>query len=67
MELSYGEPSTSAPTSPAMPPDGEKVQQVLYLLERFGISDQFYHELSMINPSLPRYCSSSCSLRCKGI
>ena len=30
------------------------VRQTLYLLERFGVSDEFYHELSMVNPALPR-------------
>ena len=29
-------------------------QQVLYTKERYGISDQAYHELSMIDESLPR-------------
>jgi hypothetical protein len=27
---------------------------ILYLMDKFGISDQFYHELSMVNPFLPR-------------
>ncbi len=31
-----------------------QVRQVLYLLDRFAISDEFYHELSMLTPSLPR-------------
>ena len=30
------------------------IHQVLYLLDRFGISDEFYHEIAMIFPSLPR-------------
>lgn len=32
----------------------DDVCRTLYLLDRFGVSDQFYHELSMANPSLPR-------------
>ena len=32
----------------------DETLEILYLLDRFGISDQFYHELSMVNPSLPR-------------
>ena len=32
----------------------DSVRQTLYLLERFGVSDDFYHELSMANSSLPR-------------
>ena len=31
-----------------------QVHQVLYLLDRFAISDEFYHECSMLTPSLPR-------------
>lgn len=27
---------------------------ILFLLDKFGISDEVYHELSMINPFLPR-------------
>lgn len=34
--------------------DEDTVRQTLYLLERFGVSDQFYHELSMAYPSLAR-------------
>ena len=41
-------------TTPA-PPSDHALAQTLYLLERFGVSDEFYHELSMINPSLSRY------------
>ena len=25
-----------------------------YLLEKFGVSDEFYHELSMLHPQFPR-------------
>ena len=32
----------------------DNVATILHLLDRFGVSDIFYHELSMINPSLPR-------------
>ena len=32
----------------------DSVRQTLHLLERFGVSDDFYHELSMANSSLPR-------------
>ncbi len=31
-----------------------RLQRILYLLDRFGVSDKFYHELSMVNDSLPR-------------
>ena len=29
------------------------LHQILYVLDRFGVSDEFYHELSMLHPSLP--------------
>ena len=32
----------------------EKVEQILYLLDKFCVSDEFYHELSMIENGLPR-------------
>ena len=32
----------------------DTLYQTLYLLDRFGVSDEFYHELAMAHPSLPR-------------
>lgn len=32
----------------------KKVDEMLFLLDCFGVSDEFYHELSMFHPSLPR-------------
>ena len=40
--------------SAATASDKENVLQILYLLDRFGVSDLFYHELAMVNLSLPR-------------
>lgn len=34
--------------------DMEKVEQILYLLDKFCVSDEFYHEFSMIENGLPR-------------
>lgn len=51
--LTYGEQSSPAPSYPPMPSD-QALFQTLYLLERFGVSDEFYHELSIAHPSLPR-------------
>ena len=31
-----------------------KIKQILYLLDKFGVGDEFYHELSMIDLTLPR-------------
>ena len=35
-------------------PSPEHIDEVLFLLDSYGISDEFYHELSMVHPSLPR-------------
>ncbi len=32
----------------------DSVKETLYLLEKFGISDECYHELAILNPQLPR-------------
>ena len=32
----------------------DQVLAILYLLDRYGVSDQFYHEVSMVNPFIPR-------------
>ena len=32
----------------------EKVEQILFLLDKFCVGDSFYHELSMINDDLPK-------------
>ena len=32
----------------------QRIRQSLYLLERFGVSDGFYHELTQLCPELPR-------------
>ena len=47
VELNYSSPSfpTRQDTS---------VNETLYLLEKFGVSDECYHELTMIHPNLPR-------------
>ena len=47
--IQYGEPPLI--TISQSPDD---IQRVLYLLDRYGVSNQFYHELAVIMPSLPR-------------
>ena len=32
----------------------EKVEEVLFLLDKFYVSDEFYHEITMLHDSLPR-------------
>ncbi len=45
--FSFGD--STAPVQPASPPIDETViMQTLYLLERFGVSDEFYHELTQV-------------------
>ena len=34
--------------------DKQDLLQILFLLDKFGIGDAFYHELSMAHPELPR-------------
>ena len=39
----------------------EKVEQIIYLLDKFCVSDEFYHEFSMIENGLPRsYLTKQC-------
>ena len=51
-ELNYSSPSS--PTDTATDPEQDtSVDETLYLLEKFGVSDECYHELTMIHPNLP--------------
>ena len=34
--------------------DKEKVRTIVYIMDRFSISQQAYHELAQLEPSLPR-------------
>ena len=43
---------SSSPPVPSTTANG--CEEVLYLLDRYGVSDLFYHELSMLFPNLPR-------------
>ena len=54
--LNYNDTSQPRP-SPTPAPSDHAIAQTLFLLERFGVSDEFYHELAMINPTLSRYMS----------
>ena len=52
IEIEYKCADTSVP----IPSDDDKLVQlhrILYILDRFSVSDEFYHELSMMQPSLP--------------
>ena len=55
LTLSYGESPEPAATSN---PSDTTLYQMLFLLERFGVSDDFYHGLAMVHSSLPRLKTS---------
>ena len=52
VELNYSSPSSLADT--ATDPEQDTSVDETYLLEKFGVSDECYHELTMIRPNLPR-------------
>ena len=57
-QLGDSSSSTHSPHTPSPSPScscfSDKTEQILYLLNRYGVSDQFYHELAMIMPPLPQ-------------
>ena len=48
--------TSSISNSPQLPQQNcsQPIAEILYLLDTYGVSDDFYHELSMINTLLPR-------------
>ena len=54
IDITPSSSSTPSTSSVSQSSSSDMVYQVLYLLDRFAISDQFYHELSMVHTSLPR-------------
>jgi hypothetical protein len=34
--------------------DKEKVEEILFLLDKFDVSDEFYHEITMLDSTLPQ-------------
>ena len=46
-------PQPTLPVSSA-PDSDDSLAQTPYLLECFGVSDEFYHEQAKVHPSLPR-------------
>ena len=52
---SHSSPQFSSTTNSPTPIDNKVIlKRYIYWSLRFGVSDQFYHELSMTCPSLPR-------------
>ena len=47
-------PSTFTGICAEQTTEPESVSETLYLLEKFGVSDECYHELTMLHPSLPQ-------------
>ena len=58
VELTYDLPESSAgcssSSSTAADKETENVDETLFLLERFGVSDECYHEMTQLFPELPR-------------
>lgn len=52
--LSLDEKDTHSSSGMISPEDREKCQQILYLLDRFNVSDEVYHELSMVSKDPPK-------------
>ena len=47
--------SSSSPSTPPLTGQQDNAtREILYLLDSYGVSDDFYHELSMLHTSLPR-------------
>ena len=53
VEINYSSPSSRSNHEISVS-QSECIDETLYLLEKFGVSDEFYHELSMLHPQLPR-------------
>ena len=60
--FNLGDPSSTAPTntgstskySTLTEDDKKKVEEVLFLMDRFSVSEEFYHQLTMVCDGLPR-------------
>ena len=60
--FSLGDPSPTIPAntedtskySTLTEDDKKKVEEVLFLTDRFGVSEDFYHQLTMVCDGLPR-------------
>ena len=48
LELCEGPPPSPAPSSSAAAEPEGNSRNVLFLLDRFGVSDEFYHELAQV-------------------
>ena len=53
VELNFS-PTDASDACPGEESGSTLIKEILFLLECFDVSDEFYHELSMIVPDLPR-------------
>ena len=58
VEINFSPTAHTSSSEPATRGSNEEestiLKEVLFLLEEFGVSNEFYHKLSMILPTLPR-------------
>ena len=55
VKLDYNKEMPSPTYNSAVEPENvHTIYQVLFLLNKFAVSDEFFHELAMLFPSLPR-------------
>ena len=52
INFNHAEPITSE--SGMSDEDKNQIEKVLFLMDKFGVSEEFYHELSMVFSDLPR-------------
>ena len=53
VKISFQESQVDPPASRPSDDDRQKLLQVLYVLDRFAVSDEAYHELSSVSKDLP--------------
>ena len=55
INLNESQSTTSAATASCLSEDGKsEIEKVLFLMDKFGVSEDFYHELTMTFSDLPR-------------
>lgn len=54
MKIAFSQPTTSLESISESEDELVKVKQVLYLLDKFAVSDEHYHEMSMLHPDMPQ-------------
>ena len=53
-EMKAGKPGENPTSQAGSDADMSRIETILYLLDKFCVSDEFYHELSMIENGIPR-------------